>query len=215
MEVREKILIQAHELFAKEGIRSVTMDDLAQSLGMSKRTIYEHFKDKCELVKEDGKYFSLELKKGIECILVEADNIIQGIASMLHYINNVIMKVTPTYFTDMKKFYPLAYENLIGDPRVRDFSVTNEFVQKGVEQGIFKSDINVKLVSFFINKSFFREHDEVFEIEGVKLGDFEKDVMFAYFLGISTEKGKVLIEEEQAKYIERITTMRSLSPYNY
>jgi len=212
MSIRLKILKQAHHLFVKDGIRNVTMDQLAQSLGMSKRTIYEQFSDKRELIKEDAKHFAIELRGEANRILEEADNVIQGIARMMQYFTAVVQQVTPSYFADMKKFYPKAYEMFSGDSEIRHFYITNKLISKGVEQGVFRPDINIKLVSFFVNNTLLNNHKEMKQIEGLKFGDFEKDVLFAYLLGIATEEGRILIEKEQALFFEQMTMMGGVIP---
>ncbi len=212
MPLRRKILDRAHELFVQEGIRNVTMDELAHSLGMSKRTIYEQFSDKRELVMEDAVSFALAIKQESERLLRSSENVVQGMTRVVQYIKGMIQAVTPNYFADMRKFYPSAYESIAGKGKVRNFSLTNEMVSRGVEEGIFRNDINIPLVSFFMNNTLLDNHAEMREIAGLKFGDYEKDVLFTYLLGLSTEKGRRLIKEEQAKYLESMTRLGAEVP---
>ena len=207
MEIREKILIQAHSLFIENGIRSVTMDDLARSLGMSKRTIYEHFGDKNELVGEDAKSFAIDVKKTIEDIIEESENVIYALPRVMQYMKDIVFIVNVTYFEDLKKFYPQAHKCLVEDSSIRNFSVTDKFVQKGIEQGIFRSNMNIRLVSTFVNEILFNYHREMLRLRDVKVGDYEKDILFAYFLGIATESGYEIILRVQTEFFQKISVV--------
>ncbi len=202
--VRQKILDNAHELFAKQGIRHVTMDELAQSLGMSKRTIYEHFKDKRTLVQADAVSFALKLEEKIVDVITSADNVIQGMAKLVDFFAEMLQSVSQMYFSDLKKYYPEAFSELVEKGEVRNFVNTEIVIKKGVEQDVFRNDLNIKLVCFFLNGVVFAKHDEMTAMEEVKFGDFHKDILFPYLYGIATEKGRKLINEELIKYFENV-----------
>lgn len=212
MPIKQKILAKAHQLFVEQGIRNVTMDGLAQSLGMSKRTIYEQFADKQELVKADAQLFAQQIKQDSERVMKEADNVIQGLAQMMQYFQNMVQTVTPFYFKDMKKFYPNAYECITSKKDVHDFALTTHLVQSGILQGIFRDDVNVKLVCFFLNTTILANHDQMKDVPDLKYGDFEKDVLFTYLLGLATDAGRVLILKEQKNYFENMTMMGAPLP---
>ena len=204
MNVEEKILDRAHELFVKQGIRSVTMDELAQSLGISKRTIYEHFVDKKTLVEEDALRFHLFLKGETDRLINEADNVIQGVTRVMQFVKGILQVVTSMYFADMKRYYPTAFEHISQKREMRKADVTKVLVKRGIDQGVFRSDVNVDLVSFFINGVVLADHEIMCEINGLKYGDFERDVIFAYLLGIATVKGRVLIKKETECYFSQM-----------
>lgn len=212
MLIKSKIIEQAHHLFTTQGIRSVTMDDLAHSLGMSKRTIYEQFTDKRQLVKEDAQYFARTMKESAERAIAEADNVIEGVNRILHLFRDVMQTVTPSYFMDMKKYYPLAYAVISQKNDIRDFDITNKLVINGQEQGIFRKEMNTNLVSVFMNTVLFSDNENIREVKNLKFGEFERDVLFAYLMGIATEDGKVLILKEQDKYFENMTMRGTLMP---
>ena len=172
MSVEEKILDRAHELFVKQGIRSVTMDELAQSLGMSKRTIYEHFEDKKTLVEENAKRFHLYMKTETDKIINEADNVIQGVTRVMRFVKGMLQVVTPMYFADMKRYYPTAFEEIWEKREMRKSDISKVLIKRGVEEGVFRNDLNVDLVSFFVNGVMLADHEIMCEISGLCYGDF-------------------------------------------
>ena len=204
MTVEEKILDRAHELFVKQGIKSVTMDELAQSLGMSKRTIYEYYGDKKTLVEEDAKRFHLQMKGETDRLITESDNIIQGVTQVLRFIKAMLQAVIPLYFADMKRYYPSAFEHITQKREMRKVDVTRVLVQRGVDEGVFRKDLNIELVAFFMNGIVLADHETMCEISLMRYGDYEKDVLFAYLSGIATDDGRALIEKEQAEYFTQM-----------
>ncbi|MDA3853588.1 MAG: helix-turn-helix domain containing protein [Bacteroidales bacterium] len=212
MTVEEKIVDRAHDLFVIQGIRRVTMDELAQSLGISKRTIYEHFVDKKTLVEEDAKFFYAIMKRETDRIIEEADNVIQGVTGVLRFVKGMLQVVTPVYFTDMKRYYPTAFEHISQKREIRKLDVTKILVKRGIDQGVFRPDLNVELVTFFLNGIVLTDHEVIGEISGLKYGDFERDIIFAYLLGVATEKGRVLIAEETEIYFSQMNMFGSEIP---
>jgi AcrR family transcriptional regulator len=204
MTIKEKILDKSHELFVKNGIRSVTMDEIAQSLGMSKRTIYEQFQDKKTLVHEDAKYFAGKMKSETDRMMLEADNVIQGMTSVMHFVKGMLGIVSPIYFLDMKRYYPMAFEQIAQNREMRKLDVSDKLIKRGIEEGVFRSDLNVELVSYFMNGVIITDHEAMCTVSEMKYGDYERDVLFAYMSGISTEKGRVLIEEEREVYFQQM-----------
>lgn len=212
MTIEEKIIDRAHELFVKQGIRSVTMDELAQSLGMSKRTIYEHFEDKKTLVEEDAKRFHIFMKGETDRIINNADNVIQGVTRVMTFIKGMLQVVTPMYFADMKRYYPSAFEQISQKREMRKVDVTKVLVERGRDEGVFRNDINVELVSFFVNGVVLADHEIMCEISNLHYGDFERDVLFAYLIGIATDEGRHLIEKEQKEYFSQMNTFGAEIP---
>lgn len=214
MDVKAKILNKAHELFVKSGIRSVTMDEIALELGMSKRTIYEQFSDKKTLVEEDAKCFAAMMRGKTDDIINNADNVIHGIMGVLQFVQSMMSVVTPNYFIDMRRYYPDAFDQVSKHREMRKIDLTVKLVKRGIEEGMFRSDLNVDLAAFFINGVVLADHDSLCDIPNLKYGDFERDVLFAYLLGVSTPEGRQLIDEESVKYFSKMNLFGTAVP-NY
>lgn len=192
VELRERIIETATNAFTKEGIKSITMDDIAAALGISKRTLYEVFADKESLLKD--------------CILKvqsDRDNYLQGVYEQSHNVLEVILAVfqksievfhetNKRFFEDIKK-YPKIYEMMI-NRRNSDSEKTMTFFKSGVEQGIFRSDVNFKIVNLLVREQF----DVLLNTEICKEYPFievYESIMFTYIRGISTEKGAKVLED--------------------
>lgn len=195
LDTRSKIIGKAAALFVESGIKGITMDELAEHLGMSKRTIYEHFADKKELVKEcvifiDNK--KDELAKDAE---KHSKNVIETLLT-LHLDNLKMMgSVNRKFADDIKKFYPEIH-NYFQEKRERSVYSTVSFLQKGVEEGVVRDDQNVEIYANLIHEEMYL----LFDNRSIHLSEFSVkevySVMFLCFLrGIATNKGLAVIDD--------------------
>lgn len=191
MEIQGKIIEGAGKLFREHGIKQVTMDAIAQSLGISKRTIYENFKDKSELLTVFLKESIIEHKKKVFEIMARADNVIDALFEFGEY-NQVMMKsVNPCFISDIKKYHPEVFKNVVDSGEVRNYEISYMIIKRGVDEEIFSNEIDIDIVNLFIHHmmEFFQK------AEDRKFEHFQiiKSVHLPYLKGICTEKGLRLL----------------------
>jgi len=144
--MKEQILEKAREMFLVHGFKSVTMDDLANEMAISKKTIYSHFENKTQLVKEASLNIFWIISNGIDGICALELNPIEELYEIkkfvLHHLKDE--KSSPQY--QLQKYYPKIYEEL----RKRHFNVMGECiirnVKKGMELGIYRANLNIDFV---------------------------------------------------------------------
>ena len=132
MEIKERILSGAKELFFKYGIKSITMDDIAKHLAISKKTIYHFFADKNELVetllseslKEDENEFK-EIQKDSENVIVEVFN-------LMEHMGNMFAKVNPNVFYDLQKYHPNAWKQFTAFKEDCMARMVEESIKRGI-----------------------------------------------------------------------------------
>lgn len=147
MKTANKILKGAEELFFRYGLRSVTMDDIAKHLGVSKKTIYKSYKDKNQVVmklmehrlQED----ELQIKKDIEC----SENVIEEIFNAMKHLADVMTKINPNVFYDLKKYYPKAWQLFLQFKEKCVLKTVESALDKGKKQGYIRTDINSKVLA--------------------------------------------------------------------
>lgn len=145
--MRKQIIDKAAELFLTLGFKSVTMDDIAQQMGISKKTIYVHFENKTKLVEAVTFEIFGRICEGIDGICNTSNNPIEQLYDIkmfvMHHLKNE--KSSPQY--QLKKYYPQIYELL----RIKQFEKMHESVkeslQKGVDTGLFRQNIDVDFIS--------------------------------------------------------------------
>ncbi|MFI1744500.1 TetR/AcrR family transcriptional regulator [Thalassobellus sediminis] len=145
--MREKIIHRAAEMFLNLGFKSVTMDDIATELGMSKKTIYVHFANKTKLIEAVTFEIFAKICEGIDGICNTSENPIEELYDIkmfvMHHLKNE--KTSPQY--QLKKYYPQIYEVL----KIKQFEKMQDCVmvslQKGVDTELFRSNIDVEFIS--------------------------------------------------------------------
>ncbi len=187
MNTKDKILTGAFELFKKRGFKGVTMDEIAKSLSMSKRTIYENFDDKRELIRT---IIEIEIRKSTEQYeyLMKSNDNIYTILKQIDNIHKETYKNTsPLLKSDLKKYYPTIITDvtkLFYETRSKVIRLT---LMQGIKQGLFLESTNINTISLLF------ENTLDFSIKKIEEKQFsEKDMSdccIALLRGISTRKG--------------------------
>lgn len=197
VELRERIILAAVELFTTNGIKSITMDEIAASLGISKRTLYEVFPDKETLLEEcilksqkDGDIF-------VKGVIETSSNVLEVLLRCYQWSIERFHATNKKFFEDIKK-YPKAYQ-LMKNNRNLSSEDTVNFFKEGVKQGIFRDDVNFAIINLLVrdqldllmNSDICNEYSflEVYE-----------SIMFTFLRGISTEKGARVLEDFICEY---------------
>jgi AcrR family transcriptional regulator len=176
---KEKIISESINLFMTYGLRSVTMDDIAKHLGMSKKTIYQHFKDKEEIIiQATNLVFDSENK--MMCDIEDvAENAVEHLYKLTVKLRETINNTSTTALYDMKKYYPRAWEKYKNFKHNVIYTSVIDNLKRGMNEGLFRKDINPEIlaqlrigeIELSFNKEFFPEdrfslveiHDQLFE----------------------------------------------------
>ncbi len=198
--MRDRIITEAFELFLKYGVRSVTMDQISGRLGISKRTLYEIFSDKNELIREGLEYFSNIKRKEAKELAEKSDNVIETIYQLARKGEEMKQQINPLFFEDIRKYHPDVHALLSRESRYRDYSLSHRLLKKGVEGGIFKQGLDTELVNNFFHEVMnIVMNEEVFPKDRYSHEDIFRNIIMPYLVGVSTEKGQKQIR----KYFEK------------
>jgi len=187
---KEYILKKAGELYFKFGIKSVTMDDVASELGFSKKTLYQHFKDKADLISQVIDYYIKNPQFSLNN--VEHGNSIDGYFAFRSHIIYVLKYFHNTIEFDLKKLYPKLYRKVHKMKRERIFSNTVENLNDGISQGWYRSDLDVEVIAKLqVGRMLLTLNPEngIFterEVSGIEL--FDKVIDY-HMHAVCTEKG--------------------------
>lgn len=197
VELKKRIIITATEAFTVNGIKSITMDDIAAALGISKRTLYEVFVDKETLLRECILTIQQDRDKYLQEVFERSDNVLQVILAVFQKSIEVFHQTNKRFFEDIKK-YPKVYA-MMQDRRDSDSEKTISFFKSGVEQGIFRSDVNFAIVNMLVREQFdvLLNTDICSEYPFIEVYE---SIMFTYIRGISTDKGAKVLEDFIQEY---------------
>lgn len=145
--MREKIINKSAELFLTLGFKSVTMDDIANELGISKKTIYQHFDNKTKLVEATTLNLFNNICDGIDCISEASHNPIEELYDIKMFVMNYLKneKTSPQF--QLKKYYPKIHLQLHMKQFEKMHVSVKESIQKGVDTKLFRENIDVDFIS--------------------------------------------------------------------
>lgn len=145
--VRERILDKAQELFFRYGVKSVTMDDIARELGISKKTIYQHFEDKNAMVFA-GVEHHFECDRTLaEQMQIEAPDPIAEVVMASEMMRQTMSGMNPTAIFDIKKYYPKAWDLFSKYKKEFILELVKKNLRKGVDMGLYRPSVNVEVIA--------------------------------------------------------------------
>lgn len=202
-EIRSKILKGAESLFMKYGVRSISMDDIARHLAVSKKTLYQHFEDKEDIVTItcqshiDGVYEEFrEIEKS-------AENAIEELAKISLCLKQNSAEMNPTLLFDLQKYHPKAWSIWVNHKNkfIRESVVRN--LKQGIEEGYFRPEINVDVIATMrlalVELPF---DDQIFPTSKFKLAEVQMQLFDHFVYGLVTEKGRKLYQKYKETLVE-------------
>ncbi|MCE7862584.1 MAG: TetR/AcrR family transcriptional regulator [Bacteroidetes bacterium CHB5] len=192
----DKILEGAEGLFMKYGIRSVTMDDIARHLAVSKKTLYQYFADKDELVYKMSEKFLERAFNQYDSISRSSKNSIEELSKISMCMKSDMEHMNPSVLFDLQKYHTKAW-NLWYDHKkrvIRESVMRN--ITKGIEDGYFRPELNPEIMALvrivLIEEAF---NGEVFPREQFSFTDVQSQIFELFVHGLCTEKGKKLYQK--------------------
>ena len=192
-----RILSESLRLFMKNGIRSVSMDDISKELGMSKKTIYQYVANKTELVEKVLNYLLNEERT----ICIDGDikslNAIDILLAVSRNVSREIKNLNPINAYELQKYYPVIYREFIIKKRDHVFEQVKQNFTQGIAEGIYRNDLDIDLVARLYIQKLVDVHDPEF-LSSINFG-FEKvfQVMFDnHIRGIANAEGLAYYEKQ-------------------
>jgi len=194
--MRDEILHKATDLFLTLGFKSVTMDDLANEMGISKKTIYSHFKNKTQLVEDCTLSVFDAVSKGIDFICSLGKNPIEELYEIKKFAMKHLKdeKASPQY--QLQKYYPKIHATLKQKQfeMMQDCVVDN--VRKGIELGIYRPTLDINFVAriYFSGVTSIKDHT-LFPVEQFPITRLMDDYLEYHLRGIVTPEGRKILNE--------------------
>lgn len=192
--MKEKIIHKSTELFLNYGFKSVTMDDIASALGISKKTIYQHFSTKTKLVEATTLVLFELISHGIDCICDLEKNPIEEIYDIKRFVMEHLKdeKSSPQY--QLQKYYPKIYATI----KTKQFDVMQDCVtnnlKRGIKQGLYRANLDVD----FVTRMYFSGIISIKDNDLFPPKTFSQNMLMNHYLeyhlrGICTAKGLTVL----------------------
>lgn len=194
METKDRIICKSIELFTQWGIRFVTMNQIAGETGISKRTLYEVFKDKDDLLKQCIEQMAEQNAIEMEKIINASDNTIEALYLIGQHGERKKSTVNRLFFEDMDKLYP-HLKKLFMKRSDKEETITFKILKKGINEGIFRKEIDLRIVDTFIHEMMRICHNSELFANDTNNSELVENIVIPYFRGISTQTGQDLLEK--------------------
>jgi AcrR family transcriptional regulator len=193
---RERILQKAHELFMRYGVRSVSMDDIAAQLGMSKKTLYQYYADKEELV--DVTLGALLDDNRKECLADRqtAENAVHEIFLAFDMMQEMFSNMNPSIVFDLEKYHPAVFKKLQQHKQVFLYQVIKQNLERGIQEELYRPELNVDVLTRFrIESMMLVFNTEIFPNNRTHLVSIQEEILEHFLYGLATLKGQKLIQK--------------------
>lgn len=196
MEARARILHKAHELFHRYGIRSVSMDEIAAQMGMSKKTLYQHFADKDTLVAEVFAALLLEKKQECMALQQQSDNAVHEEFVGFDNMSEMLASMHPSLLYDLEKYHPevfAKFRSFMGD---FVYKLVRTNLERGINEGLYRPDIDVDVLARFrVATITISSNPDNFPNKRPNLAYIEEQLLDLFLYGVATTKGQKLIQK--------------------
>ena len=195
METREEILQQTFELTMKYGIRSVSMDDIANGLGMSKKTIYQHFENKKHLIREMVSATIEKDEAEIQSLIAESKSAIDEMVAIARHTLQFLRGMSPTIVFDMKKYYGKEWDLVEQHHYTFFYSIIKTNINRGKEEGMYKKDINADIIAkLFADMTNCIADEDMFPLRDYKRDELYKALITYHIRGLVSDKGREIVQ---------------------
>jgi len=195
MTQEQEILNKSEALFMKYGIKSITMDDLARQLGISKKTIYQYFENKKDLV---NKVMVAHMEREMEdtgVIVQNADNAIDEMLKIARYVIAQLRKLSPTALYDIKKYYRKEWALFEQFNATYIFQCILTNLERGQKEGLYRTDLNKDIIAkLYVGKTNIVVDEDLFPLAEYKRDELYNEFIHYHIRGIASPKGLEVFE---------------------
>lgn len=192
-DVKTKILKGAEELFMRYGVRSITMDEIARHLGISKKTLYQYYVDKDDIVASTTQDHLVNEKKQFDQIAEESANSVEELVKLSHCLRENLKGMNPSLLFDLQKYHHRAWNIWIEFKTkfIRESVVRN--LKRGIEQGLFRPELNPDILAVVrIETIQLGFDDQLFPRDKFNLPEVQMQILEHFIHGLLTDKGRKL-----------------------
>ncbi len=196
MGTKQRILSYAYDIFLQRGVRSITIDQIARDLGISKKTVYLHFDKKADIVHDVCQIFVEEDQKCCEEISQTAIDAVDELVRLIRRMINIFQKISPQIIYEIRKYYPDAWNVIEKEISVFFLDKVIKNLERGIQEEYYRPEIDVDIVSRMRIGSIQMGFDPVsFPPDQYNYGKVQVQLFEVYMYGIVADKGRELLEK--------------------
>ncbi|HMH33396.1 MAG TPA: TetR/AcrR family transcriptional regulator [Puia sp.] len=205
MDAKERILQKANDLFMRYGIRSITMDEIAAQLGISKKTIYQYFTDKDEMVAGVIDNHIRDNEEKCKLFKSQSENAIQEIFIAVDETEEMLKVMNPLIMYDLEKHHLQSHRKFRDHIYRFMYQMVKENLQRGITEELYRPELNLDIVAKHrLESAFMCFNQDVFPHSRYKISEVCRELAMLYIQSVATQKGKKLIDKystERTKHL--------------
>lgn len=195
---KQRIIHGADELFMRYGVKSVTMDDISRHLSVSKKTIYQYFKDKDELVTDVANVHMAEEDATLDEIKGKATNAIEELFFVYQYVSQNVAQMNPSVIFDLKKYHPRAWGLFQAHKEKCIYGTIVRNLENGKKEGYYRQGINAEILATMRMQVIENAFDpSIFPSSKFDLFEVQMQLLEHFVMGVVTIEGEKLYRQYQ------------------
>ena len=200
MDLKTHILAEIDVLFSRYGIKSVTMDDIAKHLGVSKKTIYQYFSDKNKLITT-----LMESKIAVQVNIMQkgfegVENAVHELFIAVDNLEEMLSNINPILFFDLQKYYPTAWALFKNFREHVLYEKVLENLRRGIKEHYYRTEINLEIIARMrIEQIDMAFNQMVFSVQKFSTSQVIRELTDHFLYGICTDEGRRLINDFKKK----------------
>ena len=205
MEPLTKILSAAAELFRQYGFKAITMDDIARRAGISKKTLYQHFANKNEIVNETVIWYKSRICNNCEAVMSESANAVEAMVRTQVMMDHEHKQMNPVALYEMQRYFPEAYQIFREKLVEQDVEIIKATIKNGIEEGLYREDVNADLMARYrLETSLIMFQPNLLVNERYDLLFVTHEIFEHFLYGIMTAKGEKLYQKYKEHYLKQV-----------
>lgn len=208
MEPLQKILGASIELFSQYGFKTITMDDIARRAGISKKTLYQHFANKQEVVNESVTWYKNNTTESCAVVLADAENAIEAMVRILAFFDGIYKRMNPMAMFELQRFFPDAYKTFKDLLVERDMMMIRDNILQGIKEGYYRECINADLMARYrLETSLLILQPSLVVSDRNSLLNVAMEIGEHFMYGLMTPKGEKLYQKYKEQYLKQASTI--------
>jgi len=196
MSTKQKIIEESSELFMRYGIRCVSMDDVASQIGISKKTIYQYFENKDDLVQQVTVDFIQKDLAIFNEIREQSNNSIEQLLKFAQYLMEILRKVSPSLMYDLHKYHKDSWCQMEEVHKQYIYTTIKENIERGQAQDIYRKEMDADIAArLYMATSYAVMEEEIFPMKDYKKDKVIEEFIHQFVHGWASDKGLELWKE--------------------
>ena len=207
MDLKQQILTKTAALFMRYGLKSITMDDIARELGISKKTLYQYVDNKTDLIEQIFRQrFDME-KVIMQQIQEQSLDAIDEILKIARYVIEELRQISPTTLYDLQKYYRSTWKLMEATHQEHIYNLIRGNLIRGMKDGNYRTNINPDIIAkLYVGKTSLVVDEDLFPVSEYNSGDLFTEYIYYHIHGVASPSGLQLLEQHLEKEKEKIST---------